>query len=152
MASEEGAAADPAVVDEGGAPAKGDEAGGRRPKKVPKAPKPPVEPRVKWTAKEDVLLAEAWKTVSLDPIVGANQNMDNYWKRVKSAYNERQMIDPDYSMCVTPRGEKAMANHWANIQHACNKWHGVQEEVANRPKSGSNYEMEVSSFPPSFPF
>ena len=114
-------------MDEGGAPAKGDEAGGRRPKKVPtKAPKPPVEPRIKWTAKEDVLLAEAWKTVSLDPIVGASENMDNYWKRVKTSYDERRIVDPGYSVCVTPRGEKAMANHWANIQHACNKWHGIQ--------------------------
>ena len=55
-------------------------------------------------------------------------------------------------MCLTPRGEKAMANHWSNIQHACNKWHGIQEGVANRPKSGNNYEMEVSAFPPTFTF
>ncbi|CAM0879688.1 unnamed protein product [Alopecurus aequalis] len=92
---------------------------------------------------EDVLLAEAWKTVSLEQIVGANQAMDNYWKRVKTAYDERRMIDPDFAACVTERGQKAMANHWANIQAACNKWHGIQEEVAMRPKSGANREMEL---------
>ena len=44
---------EPAGVDEGGAPAKGNEAGERRPKKDPKVPKPPAEPRIKWTDKED---------------------------------------------------------------------------------------------------
>ena len=58
-----------------------------------------------------------------DPIVGANQIMDNYWKRVKTAYDERRMIDPDFAACVTERGQKAMANHWAG---ACSKWHGVR--------------------------
>ena len=53
--------------------------GPSRPRKEPKAvPSSPTEPRVKWTHREDVLLAEAWKTMSLDPIVGANQMMDNY--------------------------------------------------------------------------
>ncbi|CAM0946287.1 unnamed protein product [Alopecurus aequalis] len=136
----------PVAAPEGGDPA---EEGRRprrpgRPRKEPKAaPTPPVEPRVKWPHREDVLLAEAWKTVSLDPIVGANQVIDNYWKRVKTAYDERRMIDPDFATCVTERGQKAMANHWANIQTACNKWHGIQEEVANRPKSGANREMEL---------
>ncbi|KAE8781597.1 putative methionyl-tRNA synthetase [Hordeum vulgare] len=33
-----------------------------------------------------------------------------------------------------------MANHWSTIQTACNKWHGIVEEVAARPKSGANVE------------
>ncbi|CAM0885299.1 unnamed protein product [Alopecurus aequalis] len=141
--TEEGEEAPPVA-----APAEeGDNTGGRRrprrPRKDPKVAPTPVEPRIKWTHREDVLLAEAWKTVSLDPIVGANQAMDNYWKRVKTAYDERRMIDPDFAACVTERGQKAMANHWANIQAACNKWHGIQEDVAMRPKSGANREMEL---------
>ena len=110
----------------------------------------PAEPRVKWSYKEDVLLAQAWMNVSQDPIIGANQNMDNYWKRVKTSYDERRIVDPEYACCLD-RGEKAMANHWAVIQHACNKWHGIQEECLHRPKSGGNAETEVSFFSPWFP-
>ena len=69
--------------------------------------------------------------------------MDNYWKRVQSSYDERRIVDPEFSQCLY-RGQKAMANHWAVIQTACNKWHGIQEEVQNRPKSGANSENEVA--------
>ncbi|KAE8791357.1 putative 4-coumarate--CoA ligase 5 [Hordeum vulgare] len=36
-----------------------------------------------------------------------------------------------------------MSNHWASIQRACNKWHGIQEEVMARPESGNNAERQV---------
>ncbi|CAM0870852.1 unnamed protein product [Alopecurus aequalis] len=123
--TEEGEEAPPVA-----APAEeGDNTGGRRrprrPRKDPKVGPTPVEPRIKWTHREDVLLAEAWKT---------------------TAYDERRMIDPDFAACVTERGQKAMANHWANIQAACNKWHGIEEEVAMRPKSDANREMELEAY------
>ncbi|KAE8774458.1 D-2-hydroxyglutarate dehydrogenase, mitochondrial [Hordeum vulgare] len=38
----------------------------------------PVEPRVKWGSKEDECLAEAWKTISIDPITSTNQNSVTY--------------------------------------------------------------------------
>ncbi|KAE8813756.1 putative methionyl-tRNA synthetase [Hordeum vulgare] len=41
------------------------------------------------------------------------------------------------------RSEKAMANHWATIQQACNKWHGIQEEVMAREESGANFKRHM---------
>jgi hypothetical protein len=85
-------------------------------------------------------------SASPNPCTGANQNYDTYWVRVKSAFDERKMCDPDFNKIHMDRGDKAMANHWATIQQACSKWHGIQEEISNRPESGANYERQVSFF------
>ncbi|KAE8774055.1 putative methionyl-tRNA synthetase [Hordeum vulgare] len=103
----------------------------------------PTEPRVKWTAKEDECLAEAWKTVSIDPITGANQNTDTYWRRIKTTFDERKLVDSEFAGIHMQRGDKAMSNHRASIQLACHKWHGIQEEVMARPESGANIERQV---------
>ncbi|CAM0879536.1 unnamed protein product [Alopecurus aequalis] len=114
---------------------------GKRKKRAPTAQKQ-TKPRLKWTPKEDECLVEAWKTISIDPITVSNQIADNYWRRVKMAFDERKLVDPEFAGLHTERGEKAMANHWAVIQQACNKWHGIQEEVVARPESGANIERQ----------
>ena len=75
-----------------------------------------------------------------------NQNSDNYWKRLKTSFDERKLCDPDFNTIHMERGEKAMANHSAIIQQVCSKWHGIQEEVLARPESGANVERQVSSY------
>ncbi|KAE8780612.1 putative methionyl-tRNA synthetase [Hordeum vulgare] len=100
----------------------------------------PAEPRVKWTSNEDECLAEVWNTSSIDPISGTNQNTDTYWGRIKTAFDECKLIDPDFVNIHMDRGEKGMSNHWSTIQMACNKWHGIVEEVVARPESSANVE------------
>nr|XP_051221484.1 uncharacterized protein LOC127339705 [Lolium perenne] len=41
------------------------------------------------------------------------------------------------------RGDKAMATHWGIMQTACSKWHGIQEEVEERPISGHDLEQKL---------
>ncbi|KAI5014703.1 hypothetical protein ZWY2020_056093 [Hordeum vulgare] len=101
------------------------------------------EPRVKWTAKEDECLAEAWKTVSMDPINDANQDTDTYWTRVKMAFDECKLVDPEFAGIHMKHGDKAKSNHWASIQLACHKWHGIQEEVMARPENGADVERHT---------
>ncbi|CAM0885606.1 unnamed protein product [Alopecurus aequalis] len=115
---------------------------GKRKKRAPAAQKP-TEPRLKWTPKEEECFAESWKTVSIDPVTGGNQNSDNYWRRVHTAFEERKLVDPEFAVLFTDRGEKAMANHWAVIQQACNKWHDMQEEVTARPEIGATIERQM---------
>jgi hypothetical protein len=82
---------------------------------------PPTEPRIKWTGKEEECLAEAWKTISMNGITGANQNFDTYWQRVKLTFNERKIVDPYFNKTVMVHGEKAMATHWGIMQAACSR-------------------------------
>ncbi|KAK1573215.1 hypothetical protein QYE76_017685 [Lolium multiflorum] len=122
-------------------------------KKKRKKDSPPAEPRIKWTSKEEECLAEAWMTVSMNGIIGANQSFDTYWLRVKQAYEERKLVDPYFkktNMNVY-RGDKAMATHWGIMQTACSKWHGVQEEIAKVPISGHDLEQKVCSVDPASP-
>ena len=74
-----------------------------------------------------------------------NHNSENYWARVKSAFDERKMCDPEFNTVHMDHGEKAIMNHWATVQKDCNKWHGIQEEVDRRAVSGENFERKVSS-------
>jgi hypothetical protein len=92
----------------------------------------------KWRSREDECLAEAWKTVSINPFTGTNQNAEFYWKRVKVAFDERRLLDPYFK-----------SHRWHMIQHAFNKWHGFVEEVHRVHVSGTNFDDQVlSSFPP----
>ncbi|KAE8776744.1 putative methionyl-tRNA synthetase [Hordeum vulgare] len=93
----------------------------RRGKKKRASNAKPADPRVKWTSKEDECLAEVWKTVSIHPITDANQNTDAYWGRIKMAFDECKLVDPDFANIHMDRDDKAMANHWVTIQIACNK-------------------------------
>ena len=89
-------------------------------------------------------LAEAWKVVCLDPVTGTNQNIETYWAYIKAEFDKRKLVDPYFKGVHMKRGSKAMANHCGLIQTACNKWHGIVEEVAARPESRTSVEDQVS--------
>ena len=87
--------------------------------------------------------------MSIDPFTGANQNAESYWKRVKAAFDERRLLDPYFKALTADRNVSAMSHHWHMIQHACNKWHDVVEEVRRVHVSGTNFDDQVlSPLPP----
>nr|XP_045088732.1 uncharacterized protein LOC123497030 [Aegilops tauschii subsp. strangulata] len=98
------------------------------------------EPGIKWASKEEECLAEAWKVVCLDPTTGTNQSIETYWDHIKAEFDECKLVDPYFKGVYMQHGSKAMANHRGRIQGACNKWHGVVEEVAACPESGASVE------------
>jgi hypothetical protein len=72
---------------------------------------------------------------------------------VKQAFDERKLVDPYFNKTNMNvyRGDKAMATHWGIMQTACSKWHGIQEEVEERPISGHDLEQKVCSVDPASP-
>jgi hypothetical protein len=94
----------------------------------------------KWRSTEDECLAEAWKTVSIDPISDANQNSDIYWEMVKVSFDERKLMDPTFNKLHMDRNSFRMSHRWGIIQQACNKWHGIQQEVMDRQECGTSIE------------
>jgi hypothetical protein len=98
----------------------------------------------KWRSAEDECLAEAWKTVSIDPISGANQNCDTYWERVKVAFDVRKLMDSTFNKIHMDCKPSGMSHRWGIIQQAFNKWHGIQQEVMDPEESGTSIEDLVS--------
>jgi hypothetical protein len=101
----------------------------------------------KWRSVEDECLAEAWKTVSIDPISGANQNSDMYWERVKVSFDECKLMDSTFNKMHMDRNPSEMSPRWGIIQQACNKWHGIQQEVMDRQESGISIKDLVRRAP-----
>jgi hypothetical protein len=75
----------------------------------------------------------------MNDITGANQNYETYWQRVKLAFDERKIIDPNFNKTVMVRGDKAMGTHWGIIQTTRSKCHNIQEEIESRPESGTTF-------------
>jgi hypothetical protein len=82
-------------------------------------------------------------TVSMNGITDANQIYNTYWQWVKVAFDERKLVNPYFNTTVMDRGEKAMGTHLGIVQAACNKWHGVQEEIDKHVVSGEDFEAKI---------
>ncbi|KAE8792303.1 putative methionyl-tRNA synthetase [Hordeum vulgare] len=58
-------------------------------------------------------------------------------------FDEHKLVDPNFANIHMDCDEKVMANHWLTIHMACNKWHGIVEEVVARPESGANVKGQM---------
>ena len=85
----------------------------------------------KWKPMEDECLIDSWKAVSMDPVTGANQTADKYYKRIFDQFNERKRFG-DYATMYMERNESSMSHRWAAIKRGCNKFHGFLETIIRR--------------------
>jgi hypothetical protein len=70
----------------------------------------------------------------------------DFARKCSFTFDERKLVDPYFNKTAMVRGEKVMATHWGIMQAACNKWHGMQEEITDRPISGADFETKVLAF------
>jgi hypothetical protein len=86
---------------------------------------------------EDEALVKAWENVSLDPIIGVDQNVKTYWKRI---------ADHFYRNVKTPssRTINSLNHRWSTIQECCNRWAGCVDTLECAPPSGTTIQDRVS--------
>jgi hypothetical protein len=79
----------------------------------------------------------AWESVSLDPIIGTDQNTSTYWNRIYDHFH-RNVKTP------SSRTLGSLAHRWSTIQECCNRWAGCVEEIDRAPPSGATIQDRVS--------
>jgi hypothetical protein len=66
---------------------------------------------------------------------------------VKVSFDERKLMDPAFNKMHMDRNPSGMSRRWGIIQQACNKWHGIQQEVMDWQESKTSIEDLVSRAP-----
>ena len=86
---------------------------------------------------ESALLATFWLAVSCDPVNGADQQADTYWKKIVVLYNaEKPPSDPE-------RTQQALQCHWTQVQRCVSKFAGFFNRIMNELPSGWNEENAI---------
>jgi hypothetical protein len=91
-----------------------------------------------FTKEEDAVLCSAYLNISKDAIVGVNQNMGAYWKRIYDYYSEHK---PNGSI----RSQIGLQKRWGAIQKAVSTFSACKSKVDRRNESGKNEYDRVST-------
>jgi hypothetical protein len=51
-----------------------------------------------------------------------------------------KLLDSAFNKVHMDHNPSRMARRWRIIQAACNKWHGIQQEITDRQESGTNID------------
>jgi hypothetical protein len=97
----------------------------------------------KWKSLEGECLIDVWKSVSLDPITGANQTSGKYYKRIMDKFSERRHFG-EYAKIHMIWNKGAISHRWAFIKATCNKFYGCLEMIRNKKQSGASMTEYMS--------
>ena len=95
----------------------------------------PVSPAVTKRGKnfkpsKSALLAASWLSISYDPINGADQQAEYFWKNIDVHYNAQKLAsDPE-------RTQQALQCHWTQVQRCVGKFSGIFNRIMNALPSG----------------
>jgi hypothetical protein len=62
-------------------------------------------------------------------------------------FDERKLMDLMFNKVHMDHNLFGMSHRWEIIQQACNKWHGIQQEVMDQQESGTSIERSSKSRP-----
>lgn len=94
-----------------------------------------------YSVQEDEALVLAWESVSLDPVIGKDQSMKTYWKRIADHFH-RNVKTP------SNRSVSSLSHRWSSIQEieCCNRWAGCVVNIDCAQPSGATLQDRVSTY------
>ena len=94
---------------------------------------------VAYSQAEDMMLCEAWMEIGQDPIRGAEQKGQTFWKRCHDYFHKHRKFHTAQDLgrpFESTRNECSLSKRWGFIQSECSKFVGSYEHVVARPVSG----------------
>jgi hypothetical protein len=90
----------------------------------------------KFDKEEDKVICSGWLNVSKDPIHGANQTLNGFWRRVHDYFEKNKNTTEE-------RSQSSIMHRWLAIQHQVNKFCSCYDAIERRNKSGSTIQDKV---------
>ncbi|CAN6205715.1 unnamed protein product [Urochloa humidicola] len=90
-----------------------------------------------YSVEEDEALVLAWESVSLDPVIGKDQSMKTYWKRIVDHF-QRNVKTP------SNRSIGSLSHRWSTIQECCNRWAGCIVNIDRAQPSGVTLQDRIN--------
>ena len=104
------------------------------PSQVPaQSPSQAAAERRKYCPKEDKILIGAWLNTSKDPIIGNEQRVGAFWKRIVEYYNASPLL-----VGQTPREITSCKQRWSRINGEVCRFTGCYDAALRAQKSGEN--------------
>ena len=91
---------------------------------------------LRFTFEEDERLCRCWLRITEDPIVGTQQKLDAFWKRVTDLFNS-ELVGPSL------RAQKALSNRWQKIARCVNVFVGCYRRASSLRPSGEDTEWAM---------
>ncbi|KAL9311871.1 putative glutathione transferase transcription factor MYB family [Arabidopsis thaliana] len=95
--------------------------------------------RMKWSAKEDMVLVSAWLNTSKDAVIGNEQKANTFWSRIAAYYDASPQLNG-----LRKRMQGNIKQRWAKINDGVCKFVGSYE-AASREKSSRQNDNDVIS-------
>uniref|UniRef100_A0A1J3CJ05 Glutathione S-transferase T3 n=1 Tax=Noccaea caerulescens TaxID=107243 RepID=A0A1J3CJ05_NOCCA len=97
------------------------------------SPQPTREGRRRWTVPEDGALVSAWLNTSKDAIVGNEQRVGAFWKRVAAYYAASSAVKD-----LPTRESNTCKQRWGKINEAVQKFCGCYDQAGRQRTSGQS--------------
>ncbi|XP_062217738.1 glutathione S-transferase T3-like [Phragmites australis] len=80
--------------------------------------------------KEDLLLVSSWLNVSMDPVVGSNQSLGDFWQRIETYFHDNKYFP-------STRNKKSLQERWTFINCLVQKFCGHYARALRSRRSGT---------------